>query len=428
MPPLRLAGIAREPTVQPVVKDATSAQPTPSLLYSFGGFPSSTGVPVTPLTALQAAAVYGCVKARSEDLGKVPLMLRRRARQGGWLPDRTHPISRLLARPNRWMTWIDFVSYWETSMCLRGNAYVVILRGHAGEPVELVPVSPDTTSVSVSAEGYLYYTVSHKLIGQNVKLHQDNVLHSRGMIVDGGYIGASPIACAQEAIGLALATQQHGAILFRQGAQLSGVITHPGDLSAEAKNYLSDAFSSRFAGVQNAHKVPVLDEGMKFEKLAMTNQDSQFLETRAMQRIEICAIFRVPPHKVMDLSRATFSNIENQEQSYINDALMPDAERLAQEMTEKLLFDDERSDWQFWHDWDSLLRADRKTRYEGHAIGLNNGFLNVNSVHDVEGMPHIPGGETYRTPLNLGATNEPKPAPSGVPGDMPPDSTEQQDA
>lgn len=418
-----LARERREPQLAPISKDAGSlASPTPSLFWAFGGFPSSTGVPVSPLTAIQSTTVYGCAKARSEDLAKTPLVLRRRSSRGFEVVF-DHPIARLLRRPNDWMTPFTFKRFVELSVCYRGNAYVVIQRGPAGDAQSLIPIAPDNVSPHVSSQGTVFYDARHPLLapnGEAKRLHQDNVLHIKNIGMDAGYIGMSPIAAAQEAVGLALAAQQHGAVLFRQGAQLAGALTHPGSLSIEAKELISRTFTEKFGGVQNAHKVPVLEEGMKFEKLSLTNEEAQFLETRKFQRNEICAIFRVPPHKVMDLERATYSNMEVSEQAYINDALLPDADQIAEEMAAKLLFDDERDELVFAWLWDALLRADRKTRYEAHSIGLNNGFLSVNEVRLEEGRDRIEGGDQYRVPLNIGSASSPNLAPTNTPGDMAP--------
>lgn len=408
----------------PRTKDSgTLAFPSTSLFWALGGFPSSTGVPVSPLTAIQVATVYACVKARSEDLAKVPQTIRRRTKGGGFEKDSKHPLNRLLQRPNDWMTPFAFKRFIETSICLRGNAYIAIMRGNGGEPNELVPIVPDLCRPLLTEAGTLMYDVTHPRVGQNKKLDGQNILHIRNIGMDGGYVGMSPIAVAQETIGLALAAQQHGAVLFRQGAQIGGVLEHPGQLTPEAKTGISRSFAENFAGVQQAHKIPVLEEGMKFAKVAMTNEDAQFLETRKFQRSEICAIFRVPPHKVMDLERATFTNIENQGQDYIADALIPDADQTAQEMHAKLLFDDERDDYDFGWEWDALLRADRKTRYEAHAIGLNNGFLNADEVREEEGRGAIPGGSIYRVPLNTGNSDGSKPTPTGAPGATAPNPT-----
>lgn len=410
MPPSRLLGRAREPTLI-VQKDpgggGSLAFPTPGLFWSLGGFPSSTGVSVSPLTSLQVATVYGCVKSRSEDLAKVPLLMQRTMPKGGSEVIDDHPIARLLRRPNDWMSPFAFKRFIEQSVCFRGNAYVVIQRGRGGEPRALIPVVPDKVQVEVTPNGILFYRIAHPLLapnGEQIQLHQDNVIHVRNMGMDAGYMGMSPIAAAQEVIGLALAAQQHGAVLFRQGAQMSGVLSHPGVLSTQAKDDISRNFAERFQGVQNAHKVPVLEEGMTYEKVQMTNEESQFLEARKFQRSEICAIFRVPPHKVMDLQGVTYGSMELSEQAYINDALVPDAEQISQEFSNKILFEDERETFSFNWQWDVLLKADRKTRYEAHAIGLTNGFLSQNDVRRREGEPLIesPEADIYARPLNIG--------------------------
>jgi HK97 family phage portal protein len=428
MPPPRLSRLAREPQFFPsVAKDGPGsggslAFPTPTLFWALGGFPSSTGVPVSQFTAIQSTTVYGCVKARSEDLAKVPLRLKRREAGGGAKIDTSHPIARLLMRPNDWMTPFTFKQFIETSICLRGNAYVVIRRNAGGDPLDLIPIHPDSCSPRISPGGEMFYMMSHPLLAPNSepkRFHSENVLHIKNFPMDAGYIGVSPIAASQEAIGLALATQQHGAILFRQGAQVSGVLEHPGSLSDLAKDQISRSFGDKFQGVQNAHKVPVLEEGMKFTKISMTSEDAQFIETRKFQSNEICRLFRVPPHKVMDLTGSTYSNMEIAEQAYINDALLPDATQIVQECENKLLFDDERGDFTFDWNWDELLRADRKTRYDANAVGLNNGFLSVNEVRLLEGRDRIPNGDDYNRPLNIGALN----TPTQTPGDMAPNPT-----
>lgn len=424
MPPPRLNGKAiepRMPTPPVAAKSGDMAYPTPSLFWALGGFPSSTGVPVSPLTAIQVATVYGCIKARSEDLAKVPLRLRHREADGGYKPAETHPLAALLRRPNGYMTSFNFKRFMEMSVCYRGNAYVAIIRGKGGEPSSLIPIVPDKCYPEISSQGNLFYRLSHPMIrdGAQVKFDADNMLHIKNLSLDSGYVGMSPIAAAQETVGLALAAQQHGATLFRQGAQLSGVLKHPGVLTPEAKTFISRSFEDKFSGVQNAHKVPVLEEGMSYEKIAMTSEDAQLLETRGYQRTEICAIFRVPPHKIMDLANSTFHNLETAEQGYINDGLMPDAEQISQELHEKLLFEDEADDYVFDWNWDYLLRSARLPRYQAHAIGLNNGFLSVNDVRVEEGLSRIEGGDEYNKPLNIGTTGQSGVGPAtGSPGDM----------
>jgi phage portal protein BeeE len=192
------------------------AFPQPLLYAAPGGYASNTGVPVTPFTALQSAAVYGCSKCISEDIACLPLQVRRRTPGGGWVIDDKHPLNRLFRRPNRLMTAFQFWCYLLTAYCLRGNAYAVIERGPNGEPIELIPVTPDRVTVKLSVvDGAAWYLVNAKQIGIGVWVAPEDMLHMlhmRNLSVD-GYLGLSPIACAQDVIGLALAAQQHGAVL-----------------------------------------------------------------------------------------------------------------------------------------------------------------------------------------------------------------------
>ena len=391
--------------------DSSLAAPQPWLLGVLGALPSSTGIPVTPLTALQSAVVFGCVRCLSEDLAKLPLRVRRRLPGGGTVAVPDHPVNRLLRRPNRWMTAFDFWAYLITSLALRGNAYAAALRNSRGEVTELIPVSPDRMVLLLSPTGRLYYSVFHPSLGPgHMTFSSDDMLHIRGVSLD-GYVGISPIAAGQEAIGLALATQAHGGTMFRQGATVPHVITAPGTVSPEARQRIIQSFMDNQAGVNNAGKPAFFDAGMKLERLGLTSEEAQYLAVRQFQVNDVCRIWRVPPHKVMNLDRATFSNIENQNQQYIDDALMPNAVRVEQHAEELLLFEDERDEYEICFDFDQMLRGDYKSRMEGHQIALTNGIKNRNEVRVKEGLAPVPGGEQFRVPLNTGDPLAAPPAP-----------------
>jgi len=372
MPPPRLGTLAREPsfTRAPGVEKSGAAAGTAAGPWAggWGGvMPGSTGVAVNPFSAMQAAAVYGCVKRLSEDVGKLPLRIRRRLRKGGYTVDLDHPLNRLFRKPNEWQTASQCWSYYVWALALRGNAYASVLRGRAGEPTAIVPVNPDRVSPLLTPDGRLWYQISHPYLGEGLRLDQGNVLHAKGMTFD-GYTGVSPIMLAQDVVGLALASQQHGATLFRQGSQISGVLEVPAKLSAEASKRMAASWADTYAGVQNAHKIAVLEENAKFAKIGMTNEEAQFLSTRQMQVIEICRLFGVPPHKVFDLSNAHFANIENSEQQYINDTLVPIARQVEEVLEQTLLWDDEQGEVDIRFDFNELLRGDRKTRVEAQVM------------------------------------------------------------
>jgi HK97 family phage portal protein len=374
--------------------------PQPMLYAALGGYASNTGVPVTPFTALQSAAVYACIRAISQDMAMLAPFIRRQV-SAGYVRVPTHPLNKLFRRPNRWQTWFEFIGYAVSSICLRGNAFIVVERDQDANPIELVPIAPDRCSIMLTDEGDLWYRINSRRLGYGLLVPPDDMIHVKNISLD-GYVGISPIAVAQDVIGLALATQQHGGILFRQGGQIGGVISHPGKLSKEAADRVANSWRETHAGVQNAHKVAILEEGMGFEKIAMTNEDSQFLETRRFQVVDICRLYGVPPHRLGELDKATLNNIEQQNQQYVDSALKPTACSLEQLFDHHLLFDDERPALEVKFDFDDMTRGDLLTRYQAYQIGTLNGWLNRNQVRAKENMDPIEDGhgDEYRVPLN----------------------------
>ena len=393
------------------------AFPQPLLYAALGGYASNTGVPVTPFTALQSAAVYGCCKCIAEDISGLPLQVRRRTPNQGWVIDWTHPLVELFRKPNRWMSAWQFWNYVLTAYCLRGNSYIVIQRDATGAPVELVPVTPDRVTVKLSAvDGMPWYLVNARQIGIGIWVPPEDMLHMKNMSVD-GYLGLSPIACAQDVIGLALAAQQHGAVLFRQGGQVAGVLKHPGRLGKEASDNLAESWRDTHAGVQNAFKTVILEEGMTFDKVAITNEDAQFLQTRQFQVLDICRMYRVPPHKLAEYGRATFNNVEQQQQMYIDDCLGPCTEQLEGLMNDQLLFEDEQGLYECHFDFTGLLRGDTIRRYQSYQIGLSNGFLSRNEVRAAENMNPIPDGDEYNLTAKPGEAGGAPAPPSPTAGE-----------
>ena len=375
--------------------------PQPMLYAALGGYASNTGVPVTPFTALQSAAVYACIRAISQDIAMLPPFVRRHLAGGGYLRVLNHPLTRLFRRPNRWQTWFEFIGYAVSSICLRGNAFIVVERDQDANPIELVPIAPDRCTIMLTDEGELWYRINSRRLGYGLLVPPDDMIHVKNISLD-GYVGISPIAVAQDVIGLALATQQHGGILFRQGGQIGGVISHPGKLSKEAGDRVANSWRETHAGVQNAHKVAILEEGMSFEKIAMTNEDSQFLETRRFQVVDICRLYGVPPQRLGELDKATLNNIEQQNQQYVDSALKPTARSLEMLFDHHLLFEEERGPLECKFDFDEMTRGDLLTRFQAYQVGTLNGWLNRNEVRARENMNPITDGhgDEYRVPLN----------------------------
>jgi HK97 family phage portal protein len=349
--------------------------------FLFGG--TTSGKAVNERTAMQTSAVYACVRILAESVAGLPLHVYERTANGSKATKPSHPLYRLLHdEPNREMTSFVFRETLMSHLLLWGNAYAQIIRDGRGFPIALYPLLPDRMAVDRRESGELVYTYQSDK-GQ-VKLRRDNVLHIPGLSFD-GLIGYSPIAMAKNAVGLALATEDYGATFFANGANPGGVLEHPGVIKPEQADRLRDSWQSQFGGA-NAHKVAVLEEGLKFHQMSIPPEQAQFLETRKFQINEIARIFRVPPHMVGDLEKSSFSNIEQQSLEFVKYTLDPWVVRWEQSLQQALILPSEKATIFIKFNLDGLLRGDYQSRMQGYSTGIQNGFMSVNDVRGLEDM------------------------------------------
>ena len=349
--------------------------------FLFGG--TTSGKAVNERTAMQTSAVYACVRILAESVAGLPLHVYERTANGSKSTKPSHPLYRLLHdEPNREMTSFVFRETLMSHLLLWGNAYAQIIRDGRGFPIVLYPLLPDRMTVDRNESGDLVYTYQSDK-GQ-VKLRRENVLHIPGLGFD-GLIGYSPIAMAKNAVGLALATEDYGATFFANGANPGGVLEHPGVIKPEQADRLRESWQSQFGGA-NAHKVAVLEEGLKFHQMSIPPEQAQFLETRKFQINEIARIFRVPPHMVGDLEKSSFSNIEQQSLEFVKYTLDPWVVRWEQSLQQALILPSEKATIFIKFNLDGLLRGDYQSRMQGYSTGIQNGFMSVNDVRGLEDM------------------------------------------
>ena len=349
--------------------------------FLFGG--TTSGKAVNERTAMQTSAVYACVRILAESVAGLPLHVYERTANGSKSTKPSHPLYRLLHdEPNREMTSFVFRETLMSHLLLWGNAYAQIIRDGRGFPIALYPLLPDRMAVDRNESGELVYTYQSDK-GQ-VKLRRENVLHIPGLGFD-GLIGYSPIAMAKNAVGLALATEDYGATFFANGANPGGVLEHPGVIKPEQADRLRESWQSQFGGA-NAHKVAVLEEGLKFHQMSIPPEQAQFLETRKFQINEIARIFRVPPHMVGDLEKSSFSNIEQQSLEFVKYTLDPWVIRWEQSLQQALILPSEKATIFIKFNLDGLLRGDYQSRMQGYSTGIQNGFMSVNDVRGLEDM------------------------------------------
>ncbi len=380
--------------------------------WARGGVDNHSGVAVTTQSAMRLSAVWACVRVRSEDVGKLPCFLYRRLPGGGKERASDHPLYALVHdTPNPRMTAFEFRQIMQANLDLRGNAYALKEFDGRGNVVALWPISPEFVTVLKTSDGReLFYRIAQPNLPMET-LPGEMVLHLRGMSLD-GIIGLSPIAYHRETIGMALAAQKYGAQFYGNNAQPLGAIKVPSVLSDTARDSLRKSWKERFQGKR---ELAIFDGGMEWIPTTVDQKDSQYIETLGFQNNEIWRIYRMPPHKVADLDKATFSNIEQQALEYVQDCLLSELVRWEQTLSRELLLEEERGTYFFEFLLDGMLRGDMKSRFEAYAIARNWGWFSVNDILEIENRNPVPNGDIRLQPLNMieaGTKPPPVSAPS----------------
>ena len=377
-----------------------------SYSFFFGG--TTSGKAVNEMSAMQMTAVYSCVRILAEAVAGLPLHLYRYTENESKVKAIEHPLYRLLHdEPNPEMSSFVFRETLMTHLLLWGNAYAQIIRNGKGEVIGLYPLMPNKMSVDRDRDGRLWYTYTRSseeaptMKGSTVKLYPYDVLHIPGLGFD-GLVGYSPIAMAKNSIGMGIACEEYGARFFANGAAPSGVLEHPGTIKDPQK--IRDSWNATFKGSANAHKVAVLEEGMKYTQIGISPEQAPFLETRKFQINEIARIFRVPPHMVGDLEKSSFSNIEQQSLEFVKYTLEPWIVRWEQSLMRILLSPDEKKQYFVKFNLEGLLRGDYQSRMQGYAIARQNGWMSANDIRELENLDKIPanlGGDLYLVNGNM---------------------------
>lgn len=395
--------------LQPREQRATADEVLGGMVYQ-----SASGISVTTDRALQYAAVWACVRVLSQTIAALPLKVYER------LGDDKRPANdfylyRLLHdQPNPLMSSLEYREALQGHLLLWGNGYSEIELDNRGRIAALWPLRPDKMEGMTRVGDRLLY--KFRMPDNSLQiLSSDRVWHLRGWSSD-GLVGYSPIKMHRQAIGLGLAAEEFGARFFGNDARPGGILVHPGKLKAEGIKNLKAAWEENYGGLSNSHRTAVLEEGITYTQIGIAPDDAQFLETRKFQVNEIARIFGVPPHKIGDLDRATFSNIEHQAIEFVTDSLQPWLVRWEQSIRLQLMTEQERERYFAEFLVDGLLRGDTVTRYQAYATARQNGWLSANDIRTLENMNAIEGGDVYLVPLNMvPATGVPDEAPAPEP-------------
>ncbi len=374
-----------------------------------------TGTNVTSDSALRLISVYACTRVISEDVGKLPFVLYRRAANGGKNKITDHWLYRLFGRePNGFQNPMEFKEMMQAHLCLRGNAYAQIIGNAAGEVTQLIPIHPDRVTIEKLSEINWRYRIKNG-DGSDTILTRAQIFHLRGGSAD-GIVGLNPIACAREAITGALAAQSYGMRYFLNDASTGQWIEFPGQFKDDAqKKQFRQAWQEAQTGANKA-KTAIMDNGMKLHQLPLNNADAQFIESKKFNRSEIASLFRIPPHKIGDLEKATFSNIEQQSLEYVTDSLTPWLVRWEEAIRYYFIFED---DLDVEINVMPLLRGDSGARSTYYHKGILDGWMTRNEARINESLNPIDGLDEPLRPLNMVEENQAEALETIPDGDTP---------
>lgn len=374
---------------------------------------------VTALSAMRVTSVYRAVTLLAQTYASIPLWVYKQLPNGGKEYDTSHPLYTVLCkRPNKRQTSFEWREMMALHFALYGRCYSEIISSGGQSVSELIPLHPDTVRPFHAPDGRIAFEYTQANGVPRVILQSEMHFMHGLTLSDDGVTPVAPIASCREAIGLALATEEHGARLFGNGTRLGGLLKMPGHLKDDtARQGFLKSWRDAFSGVRNTGKTALLEDGMEWQALGMTNEDAQFLESRKMQNAEISRIFGVPLHMLAELDRSTNNNIEHQGIEFVMHTIRPGAIRREEAMERDLLSGKSAKTHGVYFDLDGLMRGDSAARAAFNASALQNGYKNRNEIRMMEGdnPSDNPKMDEFTVQMNLTTIDkvglkQPKPA------------------
>ncbi|HEY2361192.1 MAG TPA: phage portal protein [Candidatus Angelobacter sp.] len=369
------------------------------MVRMFGGGRSSTGIQITEHNALTVSDVYKGVRVLGETVAMLPWKMFKRIEQGTReAPEHScYPV--MSAEPNDHMTSFDYRFAMVACLNLWGKHHSYIERNPAtGKVVALWPLAPDRVRVE-RKDGQIWWHVRTRE-GPEATFFDDEILYIPFITTD-GFNSISPIRLHAESLGLAKALEVNAATFFGNNSQPGGFLSTEKPLRKEAKIRLKEAWEELHRGVDNAHRIAVLEEGMKFNPLSVPPDVAQFIESRKFQRTDVGGLLRVPLHKMGDLERATFSNIEQQNLEFYSDGIIPFCERIEQRCNQKLLLPKEKNKYFNRIVLKGALRGDTAARTAHYKDMFDRGVYSENDILRMEDENPVEGGDRRYIPMNF---------------------------
>jgi HK97 family phage portal protein len=404
-----------------VLAQRVSAEPRhPDERRVYGGPRTVAGVAITPDTAVTISAVWACLRYLSQTVAVLPWHVMREVDNGAEI-QRSNPVDWLIyKRPNPEWSSFQFretLTHWALRW---GNGYAEIERDQVGRPFNLWPIHPERVSVCRDTDtGLLFYEVDNGSSAK-VEIAAADMFHIRGF--GEGVVGVNVIDYAAQSLGWARAAQIFGAAFFGNGATPASVVMNKKPLTPEGLKRQRKEFEDLYKGPGRAGRTAFLDNDADIKSIGMDIDKMQLVETHQYLVEEVCRWFGVPPHKIMHLLRATFSNIEHQAIEVVVDSISPWVKRFEDEADYKL-FGQNRRGLYTKMSMNALLRGDMKARMEFYKGMQFVGAYSPNRILQLEDENTLgPEGDIHvmqqqmvplefiaEGPVQPGATPEPPP-------------------
>ena len=366
------------------------------------------GTEINQDKALEVMACYSCVRLLSNQVATLPFNLYQNVEGAGRIKNKDHQLYRILnIEPNPYMTSYQFWNAIMVNLLLTGFGFAEVERDRRTKEVKaLWPIPTKYVKKSKNKKGEPQYEIKLSLEETRI-VPFGNMLEIQGLSFD-GYGVYEPIQLLKRSLGLARSAEEYSKEYFEEGTHPSGVITYPNALKPDRRDEFKQQIKAAYSGLGKHHRVMLMEDGMQFQKISAPPNEGQMYESRQFQVIEICRFFNVPPHKVMDLSRATWNNIEEMNISFVNDSLLPHCRNIEQAVYQTLLFEFEKAEGYYAEfDLNALLRGRLTDRFNAYATARQWGWLSVNEIRARENLSDIgPNGDLYIEPMNMRLAGE----------------------
>ena len=351
-------------------------------------------------SVLESPALFSCVTLIAGDIAKLRVRLVELQAWGGWTPTESPAFSPVLRKPNRYQHHIQFKEHWLISKLTRGNTYALKERDARGIVVRLYILDPDRVTVLVAPDGSVYYQLNaDNLTGlpTSITVPASEIIHDRFNCLFHPLVGLSPIFAAGLPALQSLKIGRHWSKFFGNNAQPGGILVAPGPISPANAAAIKDTWATNYTGI-NAGRVAVIGDGMKYQPLSPTAQDSQVIQQLQWGAETIAAVFHIPAYKINVGAVPSNNNVEALDSQYYTQCLQKLIEDFEACMDEGLGIGESagKIDGRILGvdlDLAGLLRMDTSAKVTAAANALKAGFMAPNEARAQFDLPPVEGGE-----------------------------------